>query len=167
MLGYKPKSWKCKLTNTRLITLLDTAQKFLMRILNHRLSVVLYQQNLMSDLQFAGLPGKSTFKPIKVINEIITNAKSNNKELWIFFQDLSKAYKRVNIYMLKQAMAHLCIPTHFIRLITQFFTQQCQPRTSKPRFTRGRRSDVSHQCYADDTALSRRKVSVVGTKTDF
>ena len=45
----------------------------------------------------AGLPGGSTLEPLGIINTIIEDARaSNKKELWIMFQDMSKAYDRVN-----------------------------------------------------------------------
>src|SRR6266498_1210282 len=45
----------------------------------------------------------------------------NNKEVWFLFQDLSKAYDRVNIQLLRKYMLHLKIPTSFINLILNFF----------------------------------------------
>ena len=48
----------------------------------------------------AGLPGCSTLEPLRIINAIIEDARANKKELWIMFQDMSKAYDRVNPFML-------------------------------------------------------------------
>ena len=67
---------------------------------------------------------KSTFEPIRIIYEIVQDAKEKNKELWVLFQDLSKAYDRVNILMLAHAMARLKLPTTFILLITNIFTEK-------------------------------------------
>jgi hypothetical protein len=69
------------------------------------------------------LPGSSTFEPIRIINEIIEDAKEKHNDLWILFQDMSKAYNRVNIFMLKKAIARLRLPLSFIDLICNLFTQ--------------------------------------------
>ena len=100
----KPKEWECNLTNTRPITLLETIRKALVRLLNNRLATLMVQHNILKGNQFAGVPGSSTFEPIRIINEIIEDAREKDKEIWILFQDLSKAYDRVNIHMLDKAL---------------------------------------------------------------
>ncbi|RIA80174.1 hypothetical protein C1645_882316 [Glomus cerebriforme] len=63
-------------------------------------SLITYEIN--QETQFAWLPGKSTFEPIQIINEIIEDARENNKEIWILFQDLAKTYDNsVDIKMFK------------------------------------------------------------------
>ena len=71
--------------------------------------------------QFAGLPNMSTFEPLRIINEIIQDADENQKELWVLSQDLSKAYDRVNVFMLQEALTRLKIPQTFIDLICSLF----------------------------------------------
>src|SRR5579871_3373850 len=90
--------------------------------MNKRLSRIFTENNILKGRQFAGLPEKSTFEPIRIINEIIEDASYKNKELWILSQDLGKAYDRVNIYMLKKAMERLKIPEGYINLIASLFT---------------------------------------------
>ena len=46
----------------------------------------------------AALPGGSTFAPLKTINAFLEDAHENSKEIWMLFQDLSKAYDHVNLY---------------------------------------------------------------------
>ena len=48
----------------------------------------------------------------------------NNKEVWFLFQDLSKAYDRINIHLLRTCMLRLKIPSTFIDLILSFFTRR-------------------------------------------
>ncbi|PKC54906.1 hypothetical protein RhiirA1_476465 [Rhizophagus irregularis] len=79
----KTMDWEYSLIKTRLIILLD----------NH-----------------AGLPERSTEAPLRIINTCIEDAKKNNKELWLTFQDLSKAYDGVDIKMLKLALRRIKIP---------------------------------------------------------
>jgi len=120
----KPKPWECKLNNTRPITLLDTTRKAMVRLLNNRLSTIFVDNSILNKTQFAGLPGSSTFEPLRIVNEIIQDAKESNNELWILFQDLSKAYDRVNINMLTKAMERLKLPSSFINLIANLFTDR-------------------------------------------
>ncbi|GBC09170.1 hypothetical protein RclHR1_08660001 [Rhizophagus clarus] len=56
-----------------------------------------------------------------MINEIIQDAKENNKELCLLSQDLGKAYDRVNIFMLEKAMECIKIPPNFIKIISSLF----------------------------------------------
>src|SRR2546430_11313806 len=89
----------------------------MVRLLNNRLSTIFVDNSILNKTQFAGLPGSSTFEPLRIVNEIIQDAKESNNELWILFQDLSKAYDRVNINMLTKAMERLKLPSSFIKLI--------------------------------------------------
>jgi hypothetical protein len=88
----KPKPWEYDLNNTRPITLLECPRKALIKLLNRRLSSILVKHNILKGLNFAGLPFKSTFKPLHIIDNVIYDAKHNKKDLWILLQDMSKAY---------------------------------------------------------------------------
>src|SRR6266498_1931297 len=77
----KPKPWECRLNNTRPITLLKTTCKAFVSILNKRLANIFVKNNVLKGNQFAGLPGKSTFEPIRIMNEIIQDAKEEKKDL--------------------------------------------------------------------------------------
>ncbi|RIA88764.1 hypothetical protein C1645_825849 [Glomus cerebriforme] len=79
----KPKIWECDLNNTRPITLLDTLRKALVRLLNNRLAKIFVDHKILKGSQYAGLPGSSTFEPLRIINKVIQDAKKNNHELWI------------------------------------------------------------------------------------
>jgi hypothetical protein len=117
----KPKPWGSRLVNTRPITLLETARKLMMSILTRRLMKIFKKYNVLKGNQFAGLPGSSTFEPLRIINEVIQDANENDKELWILSLDMSKAYDRVNIFMLEKAMKCLKLPNSFINIIKQSF----------------------------------------------
>jgi hypothetical protein len=67
------------------------------------------------------LPGNSTFGPLRIINEIIQDVNENDKDLWILSLDMSKAYDRVNIFMLEKAMERLKLPLSFINIIKSLF----------------------------------------------
>jgi hypothetical protein len=113
----KPKPWEYDLNNTRPITLLETLRKMFMKIITNRLS----DANILQGYQFAGLPKKLTFEPLRIINKLINYANEENKELWFFLLDMSKAYDRVNTYMLKKAMRRIKIPEKLCNIIIGMF----------------------------------------------
>src|SRR6266542_7061363 len=117
----KPSEWQCEITKTRPLTLLDTLRKAVMKIVTNRLSKIMARYSVLKGNNFAGLPGGSTEIPIKVINMIIEDAKEHHKPIWILLQNLSKAYVRVDLDILRKAMKRLKIPTSCINFILDFF----------------------------------------------
>ncbi len=82
------------------------------------------KHNILKGNNFAGLPGGSTEIPIKIMNMILKDAKENNKPVWILLQDLSKAYDRVDLTILKKAMMRVKIPPPCIDFVLDFFTHR-------------------------------------------
>ena len=117
----KPKPWEYDLNNTRPITLLECPRKALIKLLNRRLSTLFVKHNILKGLNFTGLPFKSTFEPLRIIDNVKYDAMHNKKDLWILLQDMSKAYDRVNIFMLIKALERLHIPFNFLRFILKMF----------------------------------------------
>src|SRR5256884_3770569 len=117
----KPTKWHYNLSNTRPITLLETPRKLMVKILNHRLSNILVSNKILQDNQFAGLPGGSTLSPIAVVQHLIDDARQYNKELWLYLQDMSKCYDRVDLRILRLAMGRLKIPVNYINLVLNLF----------------------------------------------
>ena len=109
---------------TRLLTLLDTMRKVVIKIVTNRLSRIMAKHKVLKGNNFAGLPGRSTEVPIKLMNMILEDAKENNKPVWILLQDLSKAYDRVDLTILRKAMKQVKIPPPCIDFIFDFFTHQ-------------------------------------------
>jgi hypothetical protein len=93
----------------------------MMSILTQQLIKIFKKFNILKGNQFAGLPGNSTFGPLRIINEIIQDTNKNDKDLWILSLDMSKAYDRVNIFMLEKAMEYLKLPLSFINIIKSLF----------------------------------------------
>src|SRR3954454_23107923 len=120
----KPYDWNCYLSNTRPITLLDTARKLMTRIMNKRLGSILAANNILKGNNYAGLPGSNCSTPIAILESILPDAKSHNKPLFIFLQDISKAFDSMDIRMLQLAMQRLKIPTGFIKLVSTLFTDR-------------------------------------------
>src|SRR2546429_4836928 len=109
------------LSNTRPITLLESPRKLLVKILNARLSTILASSQVLQSTQFAGLPGGSTAQPIQVIRNLLDDAALNNREIWLYLQDLSKCYDRVNILILRKALLRIKIPFPYVELILDLF----------------------------------------------
>ena len=68
-----------------------------MKILNNRLAKIFTNNiHVLGNNNFAGLPGKSIFEPLHIVNNVMEEAKETGKELWLLLQDMSKAYDLVN-----------------------------------------------------------------------
>src|SRR6266511_908311 len=117
----KPQEWFNRLNNTRPITLLDTVRKGVVKLLTNRLSNIFVQHRILKGYNFAALPHSSTFDAIRLMDNILQDAHDDKKEVWMLFQDMSKAYDRVNIFMLQHALKRLKLPPLFIRFITNLF----------------------------------------------
>ena len=117
----KPMDWKYNLNKTRPITLLECARKAVVKLISKRMSKVLAKYHILKGNNHAGLPESNTTAPIRIVQQLIEDAKSHQKEIWILFQDLSKAYDRVNVFMLEKAMARLKIPSHCINFVCNLF----------------------------------------------
>ena len=120
----KPYDWNCYLSNTRPICLLDTARKIMTRIMNKRLANILSTNNVLKGNNYAGLPGSNCSTPIAILESIIHDAATNNKPLFIFLQDISKAFDSIDVRMLKLAIERIKIPSSFINLVAELFTNR-------------------------------------------
>jgi len=96
----KPKEWKFNLSKTRPITLLETVRKALVKLLTNQLMKTFVDHNVLKGMNFAELPHQSTFEPLQLLDNVLFDAKDNDKPLFIYSQDMSKAYDRVNLFML-------------------------------------------------------------------
>ena len=96
----------------------------MIHLLNNRLADTFVKNSVLKGNQFACLPRGSTFEPLRILQSIMEDAKEQKQEIWMLFQDLSKAYDRVNIFMLKKAMQRLKLPIAFIDLIENIFIER-------------------------------------------
>src|SRR3954469_18705611 len=94
------------------------------KIMTNRLASILSTHNIFRGNNYAGLPGGSCHTPIHVLESIIHNSNTHNKPLFIFLQDISKAFDSIDINMLKLAMQRLRIPQGFIKLTLNLFTSR-------------------------------------------
>src|ERR1044071_2503497 len=114
--------WECEINNTRSIVLLEIFWKIFSKIITKRLSRTLVTHRVLKGNNHVGLPGGSTFEPIRILNMIMEDASMNDKKLYIYFQNMSKAYDRVRLPILKKAMKRLYIPNKLIEIIIGLFT---------------------------------------------
>ncbi|CAB4435485.1 unnamed protein product [Rhizophagus irregularis] len=122
----KPHEFDALLKNTRPITLLETARKLLVKIVNNRLSNVLATYHVLQGHNFAGLPGSSVNTPINVLDGIIKSHRlsRSSQELWILSQDISKAFDSIDLRMLRLAFSRLRFPDNLSNFIISLFTNR-------------------------------------------
>ncbi|CAB4422049.1 unnamed protein product [Rhizophagus irregularis] len=122
----KPHEFDALLKNTRPITLLETARKLLVKIVNNRLSNILATHRVLQGNNFAGLPGSSVNTPINVLDGIIKSHRlsRSSQELWILSQDISKAFDSIDLRMLRLAFNRLRFPDNLSDFIISLFTNR-------------------------------------------
>ncbi|CAB4416159.1 unnamed protein product [Rhizophagus irregularis] len=139
-----PKSheFDAQLKNTRPITLLKTVRKCVVKVVTNHLSHLLADNKILQGDNFAGLSGGSTDVPIKMLNAIIHQHKydsSDDQDLWIVSQDISKAFDSMDLNMLKLTLERLHFPALLVHFILNFFTRRnnkiitCHGDTSRYR----------------------------------
>lgn len=120
----KPQWWDNDIKHTRPIVLLEAIRKLLTKIINNRLNKYLSFNNILQHNNRAGVQYSSCMEIIFNIQASITAAKTLHKPLYILIQDLSKAYDRVDILLLEQALLRICIPSSVINFIINLFTNR-------------------------------------------
>ena len=117
----KETEWQYNLNNVKPITLLETLRKCTTKILTNRLTQVFTKRKILKGPNFTGLSGNSTEEPVHIINTLMEDAKDNNKELWLVFQDMKKAFDSVSLQALDLAMRRLKMPERIINFILNLF----------------------------------------------
>ncbi|GBC01357.1 hypothetical protein RclHR1_04160004 [Rhizophagus clarus] len=86
-----------------------------------QLADILQDHNILCKANYCGLKGKSTASPIRLINNVIEDAKENSKELWIVLQDISKVFDSISLDFLELALKQIGLPPHAVRYIINLF----------------------------------------------
>ena len=79
------------------------------------------KHNILRGPNFGGLPDKTTKTPIHILHNTIEDARNNGKELWIAFQDMSKAFDSIGMTPLRYALRRIKLPPMAIDFIINLF----------------------------------------------
>jgi hypothetical protein len=105
--------------NWRPITLLNVSYKLYAKVLQMRLQPVLME--LISPDQFAFLPMRYILDNIFLTQEIISHAMQSNQPLFFSKLDFFKAYEKVDLAFLFEALQRLGFPSSFIGIVRLLF----------------------------------------------
>ena len=118
----KKTTWSHKLNDTRPISLIDLMRKVFTGTINRRFTKVLKDNKILSEFNFAGLPGQSTMKPLTIVNSVIQAANSQGKEFWFTSLDIAKAFDSAPIMAIKKSLERINCPNNltdlFINLLS-------------------------------------------------
>lgn len=117
----KPQKFDYILTNTHPIALLDNIRKCVTKLLTNRLSIILTSNKILRGFNFCGFKGEDTAVLLRIINDIIEDARENGRELWVVTQDMMKAYDSVNLESLQLALRRLDALEKFTKWIIDLF----------------------------------------------
>ena len=120
----KNDDWNYNLSNVRPIILLEAFRKIVVRVVNKRLSQILVEHNILEGPNYADLPGDSTASPIHIMNNLLKDARQKNKEIWILFQDMKKAFDSVSLEMMKKALERIKVPDSIIKFLLNLYNKR-------------------------------------------
>ena len=120
----KKSNWDFTLNQVRPISIIEPFKKIFTKIFTKQLDKIISSKNLLSNLNFAATKNSSTHIPIQILHNTIEHYISHNKEAWILFQDMSKAFDKINIKRLQEACQRIGIPSSSINLITELHTSR-------------------------------------------
>jgi ribonuclease HI len=120
----KNDDWNYNLSNIRPIILLEAFRKTVVRVVNKRLGQILVEHNVLEGPNYAGLPGDSTSSPIHIMNNLLEDARQKNKEIWILFQDMKKAFDSVSLKMMEKALKRIKMPDLTIKFLLNLYNKR-------------------------------------------
>ena len=85
---------------------------------------MLSKYNILNPNNYVALSNTSTATPIHTLQHIIEDVQTNNKELWLLSQDMSKAYDSVHLPLLAKALQRIKVPNTIINLLNNILTQR-------------------------------------------
>jgi hypothetical protein len=128
--------------NFRGIALLPVQLKLFTNIVYHRLLTHTERKGILSEQQNGFRPGRSVFEHIRILTNVIEDAKVNKKEIHASFIDFKKAFDSVEHWLVKRSMEFYGLPANFITLIGEIMSDN-------------RTSVLTHYGVTDAIALER------------
>ena len=116
---YKRKEDKSDCSNYREIALLSVAGKILARILLNRLTSSIID-NVLPESQCGFRAGRGTVDMIFTLCQIQEKCREHNRNLFIIFIDLTKAFDTVNREALWPLLRKCGCPDKFVNIVRQF-----------------------------------------------
>jgi len=96
----------------------------MVKVVTKQLTKIIEKRNILKGRNHAALPHSSIFTPLQIINAALEDAKENQKEIWMLFQDLSKAYDHVNLDMLRLTIKCIKLSTVCCNFFINLFTSR-------------------------------------------
>ena len=118
----KDPSLPCTSDNARPLTMLESGLKMLTSILATRINEILRKDPVYNPVQFAFLPGRNIMDPLHIIENVQSNARTNNAEIHQTFLDLTQAFDRLEFWASDLAIKRMNYPQKFTNLIDNLNT---------------------------------------------
>jgi len=118
----KDPSIPCTSDNARPLTMLESGLKMLTSILATRINEILRKDPIYNPVQFAFLPGRNIMDPLHIIENVQSNARTNNAEIHQTFLDLTQAFDRLEFWASDLAIKRMNYPQKFTNLIDNLNT---------------------------------------------
>ncbi len=115
---YKQKGDRAVCGNSRGISLLSIAGKVLAKIMLSRL-VEHISEALLPETQCGFRKSRSTTDMVFVLRQLMEKSREQNKDLYVAFIDLSKAFDTINRELLWKNLSKLGVPPKFLSILRQ------------------------------------------------
>ena len=120
----KSEDWNYNLMNVRPIVLLEAFHKMVVRVITQRLDLILVKHKVLEGPNYAGLSGDSTSSSIHIMNNLLEDARQKDKEVWILFQDMKKAFDSVSLKMMEKALKRIKIPDMITKFLINLYNKR-------------------------------------------
>ena len=117
---------KCSFHNYRPISILPFISKILEKIIYYQLFTFISQNNILTDSQFGFRNNHSTYMPIMLIQNLISEALENNECVVGIYLDLCKAFDTVDQYLLIKKLNKYGIQGNALQIITSYLSERMQ-----------------------------------------
>ena len=114
------------LCNYRPISILPFMSKILEKVIYNQLSSYIINSNILTSRQFGFRNGHSTYMPIMLIQDLITNAFERNEYVVGIYLDLCKAFDTVDHTILIKKLAKYGINGNSLKIIKSYLTERAQ-----------------------------------------